>query len=268
MVVAVSAAFGQTYRQGDVIRVWAAPAAKEARMSGRTIPLFVQADGRAFGLMPVPVEATPGPYTLEYLGAGGVVLGSKGVTVRDAKFRIQNVVMKKETAELRSTPAEAQVLKAFRETVSDTRRWREPLRLPVPGCMISPFGVRRFINGKPTGGYHGGLDQRSPAGRPVRAVAGGTVKMAGVFTLLGGTVGIDHGQGLESIYMHLSKLATREGVAVEKGEVIGYVGSTGRSTGPHLHWALLANGVQVNPRQWVVVRPCGNTRKPEARSQK
>jgi murein DD-endopeptidase MepM/ murein hydrolase activator NlpD len=117
--------------------------------------------------------------------------------------------------------------------------------------------VQRLLNGKPTGDYHGGIDQRSPAGHPVRAVAAGTVRVVRMFSLRGGTVGIDHGQGLASMYLHLSKFATSEGAAVKKGEVIGYIGSTGRSSGPHLHWSLYANQVPVNPAQWVPLQACG-----------
>jgi murein DD-endopeptidase MepM/ murein hydrolase activator NlpD len=85
----------------------------------------------------------------------------------------------------------------------------------------------------------------------VRAIAGGVVRLVREFNIHGNTVGIDHGQGLSSIYLHLSKFAVAEGDAVTKGEVIGYIGSTGRSTGPHLHWSLYANGVPVNPARWV-----------------
>ena len=67
---------------------------------------------------------------------------------------------------------------------------------------------------------------------------------------------IDHGQGLQSIYLHQSKFAVREGQHIQAGEVIGYVGSTGRATGPHLHWSLYANGHPVNPAQWVKLQPC------------
>jgi murein DD-endopeptidase MepM/ murein hydrolase activator NlpD len=87
-------------------------------------------------------------------------------------------------------------------------------------------------------------------------VAGGTVKIVRAWNIHGGTVGIDHGQGLQSIYLHMSKFATAEGAVVKKGDVIGYVGSTGRSTAPHLHWSLYANGVPVNPRQWVQLKAC------------
>jgi lysostaphin len=74
-------------------------------------------------------------------------------------------------------------------------------------------------------------------------------------------VGIDHGQCLESIYLHMSKLAVAEGAVVKKGDVVGYVGSTGRSTGPHLHWSIYVNGVPVNPRDWINIASCAAARK-------
>ena len=184
------------------------------------------------------------------------MLSSETVTVRDARFPTQNVVLEKATAELKPSPGEMDTVDAFLAAVTETRRWQEPLGLPVPGCMTSPFGVKRLTNGQPTGHYHGGIDQRTPAGRPVRAVADGVVKLVRTYNIHGGTVAIDHGQGLESMYLHLSKFAVAEGTVVHKGDVIGYSGSTGRSNAPHLHWSLYANGVPVNPGQWVAVKPC------------
>jgi hypothetical protein len=111
--------------------------------------------------------------------------------------------------------------------------------------MTSRFAVQRYLNGKPTGNFHAGLDQRSPAGTPVHAMDGGIVKIVREWNLHGRTVGIDHGQGLESIYLYMSKLAVTEGATVKKGEVIGYGASSGRltirvlserRTGPHLGW--------------------------------
>ena len=72
-----------------------------------------------------------------------------------------------------------------------------------------------------------------------------------MFRLHGGTIGIDHGQGVVSTYLHMSKLALSEGTVVKKGDVVGYVGATGFATGPHLHWGLYVNGVPVNPSQWI-----------------
>jgi murein DD-endopeptidase MepM/ murein hydrolase activator NlpD len=145
---------------------------------------------------------------------------------------------------------------AFHKVVSEKRYWSEPLQRPVAGCMTSLFGVQRYQNGVATGVAHGGLDQRGAAGTPVHAVAAGVVKIVRQFDLRGGTVAIDHGQGLASMYLHMSKLAAKEGDVVGAGDVVGYVGSTGRSTAPHLHWSLYVYGMPVNPLQWVRVRPC------------
>jgi murein DD-endopeptidase MepM/ murein hydrolase activator NlpD len=217
--------------------------------------------------MPVAADQKPGEYHLELLDRNGAVLTAAEVQVLDAHFRKQNVSIQPGIAELQPAPGESETAAEFRKNVSDVRYWSEPLVLPVAGCMTSPFGVRRYLNGKATGDYHGGLDQRSPAGTPVHAVAGGVVKIVRDWTLHGRTVGVDHGQGLESMYLHLSKFAVAEGATVHKGDVVGYVGSTGRSTAPHLHWSLYVNGVPVNPLEWVQARSCAAA-KPPARKKK
>ncbi len=256
-LLVAAAAWGQTVvRQGDAIRVRTPGPAVQARMDGRTVRLFPQPEGGRQGLMPVPALKAPGRYALDLLDRDGKALSSQTVTVRDARFPTQNVVLGKATAELKPSPGEMDTVDAFLAAVSETRHWQEPLGLPVPGCITSPFGVKRLTNGKPTGHYHGGLDQRAPAGNPVHAVADGVVKLVRQYNIHGGTVGIDHGQGLESMYLHLSRFAVVEGAVVRKGDVIGYSGSTGRSNAPHLHWSLYANGVPVNPLQWVRLRPC------------
>jgi len=263
----ISAAFGQTIDlpktvpQGGTLRLHTAGTAATARMSGRTIRLFRQADGSLLGLMPITADQHPGDYTVELLDQGNQTLASGTVRVVDAHFRKQNVVIAQNLAELKPSPGETETVADFRNTISDTRYWSEPLTTPVRGCMTSPFGVQRYLNGKPTGSIHAGIDQRSPAGTPVRAVDGGTVKFAREWNLHGKTVGVDHGQGLESVYLHMSRLAVAEGAVVKKGDVVGYVGSTGRSTAPHLHWSLYVNTVAVNPLDWVTVAPCAPPQK-------
>lgn len=211
-------------------------------------------------MLPVPVLAKAGAHELEILDAAGNVVERKTVRIQDARFRRQNVVLSKSVVELKPSPGEMDTVREFRNTVSDKRHWEEPFRKPVPGCMTSPFGTIRLHNGKPTGSYHGGLDLRGATGTPVVAPADGFVKIAQMFNVHGGTVGIDHGQGVTSAYLHLSKLAAKEGSAVKKGDLIGYVGSTGRSSAPHLHWSLAVNGHHVNPLQWVRVPPCAAAR--------
>lgn len=251
----------RTIRQGSVLRIRVPGSAATAGMKDRTIRLFPQTDGASFGLMPVPVDQNPGDYRVELFNNVGAAVATASIQIVDAHFPRQNVVIGQSLAELKPSPEETEAVTAFRNAVSEVRYWSEPFALPVRGCMTSPFGVRRYMNGKPTGSFHGGLDQRSPAGTPVHAVDGGVVKIVRQWNLHGGTVGIDHGQGLESIYLHLSKLAATEGATVKKGDVVGFVGSTGRSTAPHLHWSLYANGVPVNPLDWVRVAPCSSAKK-------
>jgi len=130
---------------------------------------------------------------------------------------------------------------------------------PTPECTNSPFGVKRLWDGKFSGHFHAGLDFRSPPGRRVVAAADGVVRVARLFPRQGGTVGLDHGQGVQTTYIHLSKIAAVEGRLVKRGQVIGYVGSTGFSTGPHLHWSVHVHGVPVDPVEWVRgVRACGS----------
>jgi len=256
LAAALFEALPSTPRQGDTVRVRTTAPAETARMGGRTVRLFPQNGGARLGLMPVPVNTRPGVYRLEFLDAAGGPLREIEVRVRDARFPRQNIVIAKQTAALKPAPGEMEAVAAFRQTITDTRYWPDRLAAPLAGCMNSRFGVLRMHNGKLTGNFHSGVDQRSPAGTPIRAVAGGAVRLVRMFNLHGGTVGIDHGQGLTSTYLHMSRFAVKEGDAIKQGDVIGYVGSTGRSTGPHLHWNLFANGVPVNPLQWVALKPC------------
>jgi murein DD-endopeptidase MepM/ murein hydrolase activator NlpD len=254
----------RTVQQGNTLRIRGSGSAVAARMNDRTVRLFPQGSG-SLDLMPVPADQKPGDYKVDLLDKDGKSVASAPIRVLDAHFPKQNVVIEQSLAELKPSPGETETVTAFRNAVSEVRYWSEPLALPVRGCMTSPFGVQRYMNGKPTGNLHGGLDQRSPAGTPVHAVDGGIVKIVRDWTLHGRTVGIDHGQGLESMYLHMSKLAVAEGAMVKKGDVVGYVGSTGRSTAPHLHWSLYVNGMPVNPRDWVQSAPCPAAKKAPAK---
>ncbi|MEW6487154.1 MAG: M23 family metallopeptidase, partial [Thermodesulfobacteriota bacterium] len=129
---------------------------------------------------------------------------------------------------------------------SDRRLWEGSFRVPAEGPVSSPFGVRRIYNDKPRG-YHGGLDIAAPRGAPVLAGAAGRVALAGDFFYTGNTVFLDHGLGLFTAYFHLDSLAVEDGEAVAAGQLVGRVGSTGRSTGPHLHWGVYVSGLRADP---------------------
>jgi murein DD-endopeptidase MepM/ murein hydrolase activator NlpD len=243
-------------KQGDVIRLSTNAPAASAKMQERTVRLFPQPDGTRSGLFPVSANAKPGTYQMLFLDDDGRVLRSAGVTIRDASFPEQNVELSPKVQALKPSPDEMETVAALRNAVTDTRYWSEPFERPLAGCMTSPFGVRRLHNGRRTGSYHGGIDQRGSAGTPIRAIADGVVAIVRPYNIHGNVVGIDHGQGVASMYLHMSKFATKEGAKISRGDVIGYVGSTGRSTAPHLHWTISVNGVSVNPEQFVPLKPC------------
>lgn len=206
--------------------------------------------------MPVAIAAKPGEYTLEFLDSHDSVLQTATVLIANAHYPRQNVVLPKAVAELKSSPEERESVNGFRAEETPERFWKEPLHRPIPGCMTSLFGVGRYINGKPTGDYHAGIDQRGAAGTPIHPVADGIVRLAAQYELRGGTVAVDHGQGLTSIYLHMSKVLAKPGDRVRTADTLGLVGSTGRSTAPHLHWTLYVHGEPVNPSQWMHNVPC------------
>ena len=241
---------------GDTLRISCPAEFTSAKLHDRSAKLYLQPNGQRFGLLPISVKDPPGTFPLILSPSDESKSQTLRVVIRKTIFPSQNVKLGPEIEALHSTPEEMALLASFRDTISETRSWKDPLAAPVSGCMTSPFGVKRLHNGKPTGEYHGGVDQRTPEGEAIRAVAAGTVTFAKQFNVLGNAVGIDHGQGLESMYLHMSRLVVASGATVERGDTLGYAGSTGRSTGPHLHWVLYVNGVNVNPAQWIKLQPC------------
>lgn len=127
------------------------------------------------------------------------------------------------------------------------RLWQPPFIRPVPHeASASSFGRRRIINGVPRA-PHSGLDLSSPAGTEVRAANRGRVVLAGHFYFAGGSVVLDHGGALFTMYLHLSEIAAREGALIEKGDVLGLSGATGRVTGAHLHWGARLANARIDP---------------------
>ncbi|MEM6857182.1 MAG: M23 family metallopeptidase [Pseudomonadota bacterium] len=125
--------------------------------------------------------------------------------------------------------------------------WQQDFIWPVKGRISGRFGRQRIYNGEP-GSYHSGIDIAPGNGVPFVAPADGIVVLARTgFSLEGGLIIIDHGGGLNSAFLHASKIAVEEGQSVAQGQYIGNVGSTGRATGPHLHWSLKWNDARLDP---------------------
>jgi len=248
-------------KQGNVLKVYISDPDQLAKkggaplvaiFAGRKATFFNQKDGGALALLPVSVFQKAGSYPLSIENAKGEdVTHPLQISVVNAHFKTQNVTVSKTTEGLKPLPGELEAIQALKDRVSSVRYWDNAFINPTPDCQNSPFGVLRLHNGVPTGDYHKGVDTRSPMGRPIRAINGGVVQIAQMYRLHGGTVGLDHGQGIGSIYIHMSKLNVEPGDHVKKGDIIGYVGSTGFATGPHLHWGMYVSGLPVNPNQWL-----------------
>ncbi len=138
-------------------------------------------------------------------------------------------------------------IRAAHHVDSDNRDFEIALRWPVVGPISGVFGSQRILNGEPRA-PHAGIDIVAPSGTPVVAPAGGVVTLAEPDLVLdGGTVVVDHGYGLSTLYIHLSKIAVRKGERVARGQTIGAVGATGRATGANLHWGVYWYEMALDP---------------------
>ncbi|WP_373474668.1 M23 family metallopeptidase [Sphingorhabdus sp.] len=145
--------------------------------------------------------------------------------------------------------AELARINGARAIRSTSDGWRQNFIRPVVGRISGLFGAQRIYNGTP-GSYHSGMDIAAPAGTPFIAPADGIVTLAAAdaFTLEGHLLMIDHGMGLNSAFLHCSELLVKEGDVVKQGQIIGKVGSTGRASGPHLHWGMKWNSARIDPK--------------------
>jgi murein DD-endopeptidase MepM/ murein hydrolase activator NlpD len=226
----------------------------------RRIPLERDASGRVFrGLLGVDLDAQPGEREFVLESPEGDARKSLKTRVLKGSFRVQKLTVDPKFVEV--PPEEKERVKADGERVNaayrsaeEARRWTAFVR-PVAFDGTN-FGSRRVYNGK-TQSFHAGLDMPAPAGTPVAAAADGRVALAGDLYFSGGTVLLDHGGGLFTQYMHLSRVDVKDGDVVKKGGVVGLAGATGRVTGPHLHWGARWNGARVNPEALLAlpVRP-------------
>jgi hypothetical protein len=242
----------------------AAGEALELRLGGRSFPLWKSGEGFWEGLVSLDRDQKPGAQELSCLAAGAegeLLLGRSEVIVGERDYGVLQLSVDEGMVTLSPenqarAERENQLIRSVLAQRTPARLWALPFVVPAKGRVSGPFGVRRVYNGVPKS-YHGGLDIAAPKGAPVIATAAGRVALVGDFYYTGLTVFVDHGLGFYSAYFHLSSLKVEEGARVDAGQPVGLVGSTGRSTGPHLHWGMYLSGLRVDPESLLALNPVG-----------
>lgn len=219
----------------------------------KTYPAFAIAPNKYRAFIPTTPLEKAGTRTIKISGDGQVQ--SLALKVSDRNFPVQRITLPPGKAGVDATEYELKRVAAFKALETPQKYWSGPFLKPNAGRISTIYGVRRYYNGTfAKDYYHRGVDYAGAAGSPVTAPAPGRVALVGKvsqgFRIHGNVVGIDHGQGVTSIFMHLSRINVKEGDIVKAGQVIGAVGSTGAATGPHLHWGLYVNGQSVDPVPW------------------
>lgn len=221
--------------------------------------VFSGEGGAYWALVGVDALTPPGEYPVALRGteldSGDLLTMQEPISVTAGSFGTYNIPV----AEDRQRLLDPALVAAEREKVdavfggfSEPRMWSGTFGLPLPGepRTTAPFGQRRSYGGGPVASYHSGHDFGADKGTPVSAPMTATVVLAERLDVRGNVVILDHGLGVFSGFWHLSQIDVTVGQVVEPGDVVGLVGSTGLSTGPHLHWEMRVGGVPVNPLQW------------------
>lgn len=220
-------------------------------MDQTTYPTFAIDSNRFRALLPTTPLDSPGRHEIRVNGEGDQ--RNLAVWVRDRSFPIQRITLSGGGVD--GTEYEFNRVAEFKQLVTSEKFWDTPFLRPNAGEITSEYGVRRYYNGVfAQDYYHRGVDYGGGTGSAAMAPAAGRVALVGReadgFQLHGNTVGIDHGQGVASIFLHLSRIDVQEGDFVQPGQVVGAVGATGAVTGPHLHWGLYVHGLAVDPVPW------------------
>ncbi|MCG6887174.1 MAG: peptidoglycan DD-metalloendopeptidase family protein [Proteobacteria bacterium] len=199
----------------------------------------------------IPLAARPGTQRIKVKPAAAQSY-YREFSVAEKQYKTQHITLKNKRMVNPYAKDLDRIRKEKKIILGALDNWREvpevetAFIMPVEGRLSSPFGLRRYFNNQPRK-PHSGLDIAASEGSAVRAPAAGEVLTTGNYFFNGNTVFIDHGQGLVTMYCHMSKIDVQPGQQVKQGELIGKVGMTGRVTGPHLHWGVSLNNARVDP---------------------
>lgn len=233
--------------QGGIVLGTAPALASRITFQGQDVPMA--ADGRF--IIAFDRDAGPSATIVATRVDGGTV--RRTLSVQPRAWRIERLAtlprISQPSAEFqRRRPGEVVQIAAARAIQSGSQGWRQRFMWPVTGRISGLFGSQRIYKGEP-GSYHSGVDVARPSGTAVLAPADGVVILAAQapFTLEGRLLMLDHGMGLNSAFLHLSRIDVKVGDVVRRGQTIGAVGMTGRATGPHLHWGMRWRNARIDP---------------------
>lgn len=215
-------------------------------------PVFtIESQQQWYALLGLPLSIKPGQKKLDVTTITGNKL-SIPFHIDNKKYKEQHITI---TDKRKVNPNKLDMKRITKEKKRITaafRHWSHShhnnlsFTIPVKGRQSSPFGLQRFFNGQARR-PHSGLDIAAPQGTHIFAPAAGNVILTGDFFFNGQSVFIDHGQGLITMYCHLSVISVKEGDEIKQGDKMGEVGKTGRTTGPHLHWSVSLNNARIDP---------------------
>ncbi len=246
----------------DGQRVWvtkgvATQPSKDKRKKQKITPPIVGDSWVA--VIGIPLSAPTGEQTL-FIKTANDEVQQKTFAVDAKQYTIQRLTIP-DNRKVEPLPIdEERIAKEQPHIRSVMRQWNQSTTtdakfiIPAQGRLSSRFGLKRVLNGKPRSS-HAGLDVAVPTGTPIQSAGDGVILDVGDYFFNGKTVFVDHGNGLITMYIHLSEIGVKVGDIVKQGQSIGLSGMTGRATGPHLHWSVLLNGVMVEPELFIASLP-------------
>ncbi len=247
----------KTFGPGDILLVSVRDAAApvEGTFRGKQLH-FVEGKNGVRAIIGIDLNLEPGEYPLS-VQSGDTVM-TRNLKVSKKTYPLQRLTLPEDKVTL-SPENEARVEREQKRTsalwpVDSVRLWSGRFIDPLPGKELgTPFGVRRIINHIPKSS-HSGVDVSAKQGDPIRSPNDGVVVLVDDLFFSGNSVIIDHGDGIYTMFFHMSEPKVKVGQAVMKGDVIGLVGSTGRASGPHLHWGVRIQGARVDPMQLIKLK--------------
>jgi len=257
LLLASTPAWATTYQaeQGDVLRIPSPIQGNNLRVHAlnKNWPIYKK-NGQYIAWIGIHLKTKPATYTIQWTSnsSHSVSQALDKVKIHKGDFRVSHITVEKKMSSFdneaiqRIHADQAAIKKAYKTLVDIHNSWPAMI-WPVQGVISTPFAAQRYVNGNARS-PHSGLDIAAPTGTPVKAPLAGKVLLVSNMFLNGTLIAIGHGDGITTVYAHLNKALVKPGDILQQGDVFAEVGSTGRSTGPHLHWGVHFSGAKINPK--------------------